>query len=48
MVARAGDKLGEFENRSLYLEDLEGGRRPGDKVRREPGQVMSGLTGPRS
>ena len=46
-VARARDKLGEFGNRSLYLEDLEERRKPGDKVRRELGQVMSGLTGPR-
>lgn len=46
-MARARDKLGEFGNRSWYLEDLEGRRKPGDKVRREPGQVMSDLTGPR-
>lgn len=46
-VARARDKLGECGNRSWYLEDLEGRRKPRDKVRREPGQVMSDLTGPR-
>lgn len=46
-MARDRDKLSEFGNRSLYLEDLEGRRKPGDKFRREPGQVMSGLIGPR-
>ena len=46
-MAHDGDKLGEFGNRPVCLEDLEGGRGPGDEVRSGQGWVTRGLISPR-